>query len=52
MVLKYYAEPIGATTYLKTLGIPNSYIIFHISMQGFGLQIKAMISNDFYQNRL
>ncbi len=32
MILKYYAEPMGATTYLKILGFPNAYTIFYVSM--------------------
>ncbi|VAW46423.1 hypothetical protein MNBD_GAMMA04-2353, partial [hydrothermal vent metagenome] len=32
MILKYYTEPMGATAYLKTLGFPNAYTIFNVSM--------------------
>ncbi|VAW47584.1 hypothetical protein MNBD_GAMMA04-2027, partial [hydrothermal vent metagenome] len=32
IILKYSAEPMGATAYLKTLGFPNAYTIFHVSM--------------------
>ncbi len=37
IILKYLAEPMGATAYLKTLYFPNSCTIIRISTQELGL---------------
>ena len=34
IILKYSAEPVGATTYLKTLYFPTTYTFPHDSMCG------------------
>ncbi len=37
IILKYSAEPKGATAYLKTLYFPYTYTIIRASMWGLGL---------------
>jgi len=39
IILKYSVEPMGATTYLKTIDFPNTCTIIRVSMYGLGLII-------------